>query len=88
MSDLETAWRTIPVEAKRGFGELLFPAGYVFQQVRTAETGLLFKTFEAYDGRTSDVVPYIRENLNTLIREMRKLLALLRPIERPEKKVA
>ena len=75
-------------EAKRGFGGLLFPAGYVFQRVRTAERGLLFKTFEAYDGRTSDVVPYIRENLNTLIREMRKLLALLRPIERPEKKVA
>lgn len=57
LSDLETAWRTMSVEAKRGFGELVFPAGYVFQKVRTAETGLLFKTFDASDDGKSDLVP-------------------------------
>ena len=66
LSDLETAWRTAPVEAKRGFGQLLLPAGYVFQQVRTAETGLLFKTFEATHSVASNVVRPGRQHPNPL----------------------
>src|SRR5262249_37433931 len=40
-----TTWKTLPVEAKQGFGDMLFPAGYVFQHVQAADVGLLFKTF-------------------------------------------
>lgn len=88
VSDLNATWWTVPVEAKRGFGNLLLPCGYVFQQVRTAETGLLFKTFGTYDGHKSDVVPLIKENLNVLIVDIRRLLALIRPVEAPKKEAA
>lgn len=88
LSDLETAWRTAPLEGKRGFGNLLFPAGYVFQRVRTAEKGLLFKTVATYNSRTSDWVALIKQNSNAIIADIRKLLALVRPIAKPEKEVA
>lgn len=88
LSDLSTAWRKVPIQAKRGFGDLLFPAGYSFQRVRTAEKGLLFKTFRASQGETSNMVPLIKENLNTIFADIRKLLALIRPVETPEKEAA
>jgi len=47
LTDLSATWRSTPIEAKRGFSRLVFPAGYVFQRIRTAERGLLFKTLEA-----------------------------------------
>ena len=86
LSDLHAAWRRFPLQAKRGFGSLLFPSGYVFQRVRTAEKGLLFKTFGASHNDVSDVVSVIKENPNTLMAEIRKLLALIHFSKEPEKK--
>src|SRR5260370_13535507 len=70
VSDLETTWRTVPVGAKRGFGVLVFPAGFVFQRVRTAQKGLLFKTFGPSNAGPSNVVPHVRGNVNTIIAEI------------------
>ena len=88
LSALESTWRTMSNEAKRGFGSLVFPAGYVFQRVRTAERGLLFKTIAASDDDISHMVPFIKENLNALIVDIRRFLAIITPIERPDKKAA
>ena len=135
LSDIRSAWTTMPPEAKRTFGILLFPSGYVFQRLRHAEKGLLFKTFATYDGRVpdatpdvhllstrfeqsvpgtvnesqrfrtqsdpdpintkmtfryinTDVVPLVRENLNTIFAESRRLLAIVRPNDKTKKEAA
>ena len=88
LSDLNVAWEAAPLSAKRGFGELLLPAGYVFRRVRTAEKGLLFRTLGTYDDRPSDVVPLIRNNLNTIIAEIHKLLAIVRHAKEARKEAA
>lgn len=88
LSDLTVAWEAAPLSAKRGFGEVLLPAGYVFRRVRTAEKGLLFKTFGTCDGRTSDLVALIHNNLNTIITEIHKLLAIVRHSKEVDKEAA
>lgn len=55
LADLQATWHSLPPLAKRGFGELLFPAGYVFRRVRTTEKGLLFRTFDPNNDRESNV---------------------------------
>jgi hypothetical protein len=88
VSNLKAAWRTMPNESKRGFVEILLPAGYVFLRVRTAEKGLLFKTLEASGRGLPYVVPLIRENANALMAEIRRLLAVIRPVEKPKSEAA
>ena len=88
LSGLEATWRLGTLEAKRGFGELLFPAGYVFQRVRTAETGLLFRTIGASQGSLSDVAALARENANALKDEIFRLLVILRMGSESENKAA
>lgn len=78
LSDIETGWRQMPREAKHGFVEIALPAGYVFQRVRTAQKGLLFTTFDASDTGASNMVPHVRDNLNSIVGEIRRLLALIR----------
>jgi hypothetical protein len=50
LGDLESAWETLPTDAKRGFGQLVFPAGYTFQKISSAERGLLFRFADDQDG--------------------------------------
>lgn len=54
--NLNRLWQTMPVSARHALRECIFPSGYVFQRIRTAETGLLFKTFQGLPGPQSDVV--------------------------------
>jgi hypothetical protein len=88
LTDLESTWSTLTTEARRGFSDLLLPTGYVFQRVRTAEKGLLFKTFEPSENKVKYLVPLIRANLNTICADIRKLLALVRGVVKTEKKAA
>jgi hypothetical protein len=88
LSSLETTWNMLPVEARRGFSDIVLPRGYVFQKVRTAEKGLLFKTIEPSGSEIQDLVPLIKGNLNTIVAEARKLLALVKPAQRPGRKAA
>ena len=78
LTDLNVAWQVVPASAKKGFGELVLPAGFVFQRVRTAEKGLLFSTCGPSDGPLSNVVDHVRSNVNTLIAEIRRFLAIIR----------
>ena len=43
LGDLDALWSTLPLDQRQAFGQCLFPAGYVFGQVRTAEKGLLIR---------------------------------------------
>ena len=56
LADLNTMWQVIPPETKRGFGEILLPTGFIFQQVRTAKKGLLFETLGSSHRSPSNVV--------------------------------
>jgi len=88
LSDLPAAWQLAPIEAKPGFSRLLFPAGYTFQRIRTAEKGLLFSILQGSEDSRSDVGDLIKANLNTIIGDIRKLLALLQPNKEPKKEAA
>lgn len=81
VSDLHNTWWPLRLDAKRVFNSLLLPTGYRFRQSRTPEKGLLFKTIQSSEHDLANVVPLIKENLNTLMSEIRKLLALLRPTD-------
>ena len=78
LADLNVAWQRVPNLARRGFGQVVLPAGFVFRRVRTAEKGLLLSTFGLSDDGASNVVPFVHNNLNALIAEIRKLLAIIR----------
>ena len=88
LGDLSATWWGLSREAKQGFGRLLFPAGYSFRRVRTAKKGLLFKTFGASKEGLVSYVPLIRKNLNALMADIRKLLALCRTSEESKSKAA
>jgi hypothetical protein len=83
VTDLEAAWRQMPPGARRGFENLMFPVGYTFQKIRTAEKGLLFSTFPHSDDALSKVVPLIKQNLNALLLDIHKLLTIVRSAKSP-----
>jgi DNA invertase Pin-like site-specific DNA recombinase len=88
LSDLDSIWRSTQKEAQRGFGELVLPAGYVFQKVRTAEKGLLFCTSMPSEHPESYLVRQGKNNLNQLFREIRKLLEIIRFSKETKKEAA
>jgi DNA invertase Pin-like site-specific DNA recombinase len=88
ISDLGASWWSLPTEAKRGFAEILLPSGYTFQRLRTPEKGLLIKAIEPSDEVTSTLAAFTRENANALMKEIRKLLTLIRMKPEPDKKAA
>ncbi len=45
LSNLDALWSHTPSIERRGLGELMLPAGYVCGRIRTAEKGLLLRTF-------------------------------------------
>lgn len=55
LADLNVAWQRVPNSARRGFGQLVLPVGFVFRRVRTAEKGLLLSTFGLSDAHQSNM---------------------------------
>jgi hypothetical protein len=78
LSNLHEVWTSAPLVERRGLNQLLLPIGYVFQRIRTAEKGLLLTTFGRSAGRNPYVVPLIKTDSNTLIKEIKRFLALIR----------
>lgn len=106
LTNLSATWRTMPTSAKGPFEQLVCPVGYAFRTLRTAETGLLFKTCEGFEESQSTLVhrlhegsnkktsenparsAFIRDNIQGIIAEIRKLLTIVRnketPVQRPD----
>jgi site-specific DNA recombinase len=84
LANLEATWRSLPPSAKRSFGELLFPVGYVFGRIRTPKKGLVFRTFGPNSDDDSNVAGFLRANLNTIIAEIRRFLAVVQKAENIE----
>ena len=63
---------------KLDFGRFIFPAGYVFERIRTADRGLLFKGCATSGALNSDVVPPSRQFTNDWIAELRRVLEVVR----------
>lgn len=56
MADLNRLWQDLPPRERHGFATLIFGSGYVFQNLRTANPALLFRTFGPSERRLSKVV--------------------------------
>jgi len=76
--DVYGLWEATPTPFKRGFEELMFPAGYVFREIRTADRGLLFRVFASPTGGHSSWVAPDKPALNRLMEDISKFLAIIR----------
>jgi len=74
--DFYGLWYTAPNGPRRGFEELLFPVGYMFRNIRTAERGLLFRVFTRSGDSESNEAALITTNLNQLMSELSKFLVI------------
>ena len=77
MADLNALWHNLPPRERHGFATLVFGNGYVFQDLRTADRALLFRTFGPSEGRLSNVVHLSVDKANQLIGEIRAFLAIV-----------
>ena len=57
LMNLAATWLDISPELKQRFQRLIFPAGFVVEEIGTADLGCLFSTFRASGGRESNLVP-------------------------------
>ncbi len=58
LTNLFATWKALPDALKRRFQRLVLPVGFVARESRTAELGLLFRTFLAFSrGETIGVGP-------------------------------
>lgn len=87
-SGIEKLWRTLPLESRHQLLGLVFPNGYVHEQSRTAELGLVFRTFRSSSDGNPRLVRLTREKANTLITQVRRFLAAVQAKDPPEKKAA
>lgn len=78
LADLKAAWESIAFENRRVFGSLLFPAGYVSGRIRTADRGLLFTFCGGSEAPESNGAALVRQNVNTLVSEIHRFLAVCR----------
>jgi site-specific DNA recombinase len=78
MQDIYGLWESTPIDFRRRFEELMLPVGYVFQKVRTAERGLLFSVFAPSRDGESNEAALVKPNLNQLMSDISKLLAIVR----------
>lgn len=87
LTELSNTWHTLQPPFRRRFERLVLPVGFVNGETRTAELGLLFRTFGALAGNDSNVVPLVRKLSNRIIEELSALAAILRRSEPEEEAV-
>ena len=87
-ADFPKLWAELPPIERQAFGQLLFPTGYVYQQIRTTERGLMFRLFEGLDDTSSVLVHKTQANPNDVFTEIRRFLAIVGRSMNPEKQAA
>jgi site-specific DNA recombinase len=87
-TDFPGLWVDLPPVERQAFGRLLFPMGYVYQQIRTTERGLLFRVLEGYGDASSDLVRKTKTDPNAFFAEIRKFLAIVAKSLKPKQKAA
>ena len=78
LSNLSGTWKATPPEERRALGSLLFPVGCVYGRIRTADCGLLIRVFTQPEPSKTDLAALVKNNLNTLVSDIRRLLAIAR----------
>ena len=84
LSELKTTWEAFSPALQRRFNRLALPVGFVYGQIGTAETALLFRTFRGFATANSIGVPFAVENLNRLMQEISAFAGILRSVEEEE----
>lgn len=85
---LDKLWYSLPPQEQSGFATMMLRDGYIFQNLRTAELALLFRTFGPSGGGLSRVVDLDRDTANQLVREIRAFLAIVSNIDESVKDAA
>ncbi len=87
LAELRKTWETLPDPFRRRFERLVLPVGFVNGESRTAELGLLFRTFGELQEEKTTVVPLVRKFSNRILQEIQEFSDLLRR-SRTEKEAA
>ena len=87
LSELRETWQTMPTPFRRRFNRLVVPAGFVIEETRTAELGLLFRLLGDLGLDNSHAVPPVGKRLNQLYQAIRAFAELFESV-REEKKAA
>lgn len=88
LSDLNSLWLEMPIDARRVFEETVLPTGFVYRRVRTPEYGLVIRTVHASCRQESSVAADKTEFLNTLFSEIRRFLVIIARRQPAEKTAA
>jgi len=88
LQHLRETWEALPATIRRRFEHLLLPAGFVNGKVRTAELGLLFRTFQASTGADANGVAPTGKSWNRLVHEIAAFARLFRSPDDPDESSA
>ena len=78
LTNLFATWKALPDALQRRFQRLVLPVGFVARESRTAELGLLFRTFQAVSrGETIGVTPTWQSS-NQIYGQLREFSDLMR----------
>ena len=81
LRDMRVLWSTLDLTERRCFGEFAWPLGYVAGRIRTAETALVFRIHGVLQTPESDYVAFIKNNLNQILDEIARFLAIARRVQ-------
>jgi hypothetical protein len=86
--DLPRLWQRLEPLEREAFGQCLFPSGYLFQTIRTAERGLLFKVFDGSSSDNPHVVAHVKANSNSIVAEIRRFLGIVGRAQQAQEQAA
>lgn len=78
--DIRGIWNVATAGIRRRFEELLFPVGYVLNQLRTAEKGLLFTVLGTSQNTASRLGALTPENLNLITQQISTFVQITRSL--------
>jgi site-specific DNA recombinase len=70
LSQLRNTWQSLQPPFRRRFERLVLPVGFLIGQIRTADLGLLFRTFGAFQRSDSSGVPLAYDFSNQIMQEI------------------
>jgi site-specific DNA recombinase len=79
--DLRSTWRSFPTELRPRFKRLLMPVGFVADNIRTANLGLLFSLSRQSEDSNSSLVALTGARLNQLAKELQAFSDLFEKLD-------
>lgn len=84
LAALKKTWHKIQPPFRRRFERIILPGGYLIENIRTADLGLLFSSFRGLETTNSSGVPPACLPLNHFLEEIRGFSEVMNGVEMPK----